>query len=277
MTDPASAGPRDKTATRLLHISDVHFGAVLPALTPLLLAQIEVLAPDLVIISGDFTQTGSSREFEEAATFLEAIRQPVLTVPGNHDVPRFNLIERFFNPYRKYRKYVAPKLGQTFQDANICVAGINTARRILPHWNWAHGAISRAQLKWLKRQFDSSPAPFRICVMHHPVWKVTKAKLDNVIVYGGHRALKALKDMKVDLVLSGHVHHAAFESMQGAGGGHIIFLSASTALSRRVRGQQNGFNLIDVSRERVNLSIYGYLDGDFHPVETMEFPVGNET
>ncbi len=256
---------------RLIHLSDLHFGTVLPDMTPLLLNEIERLNPALVIISGDFTQTAIAEEFEEARKFLASLRFPYLAIPGNHDVPRYDLKERFLDPYKKYRRFISPVLEPVYRDDLACIAGINTARRVVPHWNWAHGAISTGQTGWLKKQYDSGPQDaFRICVMHHPVWKVTEAQL-RVIVFGGHKALQALKDSKVDLVLSGHVHHAAVHTMPVDDHNKIIFLSASTALSRRLRGQKNGFNVIDLHEKgRMTIEIRGYVDGRFEKLESYE-------
>ncbi len=255
---------------RIVHLSDLHFGTILPDLTPLLLAEIDGIRPDLIVVSGDFTQTGSRQEFAEAQAFLAGLKFPWMAIPGNHDVPRYDFAERFFDPYKKYRRFIAADIEPVYNEKGVCLAGINTSRRILPHWNWAHGAISGEQTGWLRNQYAAAPDSFRVCVMHHPVWKVTEAQL-KVIVFGGHKALQALKDMKVQLVLSGHVHHAAIHTIPVDDKNKIVFLSASTALSRRVRGQKNGFNVIDIDPpDRMNIEIRGYTGKGFGKLESYE-------
>src|SRR5688572_7456484 len=92
----------------ILHASDLHFGKADPIVTAAFLHEIETRKPDLVILSGDFTQVGSRAEFKQAAEFIRQIKAPVFTVPGNHDIPRFELRTRFFDPMKNYRDFIAP-------------------------------------------------------------------------------------------------------------------------------------------------------------------------
>jgi predicted MPP superfamily phosphohydrolase len=73
--------------TCIVHISDLHFGTEQPVLVTTLESQIHDLAPDLVAVSGDLTQRARPRELAAAAAFIGRLPQPVLTVPGNHDIP----------------------------------------------------------------------------------------------------------------------------------------------------------------------------------------------
>jgi 3',5'-cyclic AMP phosphodiesterase CpdA len=254
---------------RLVHCSDLHFGTTLPELTSLLIATINGLKPDLVVVSGDFTQTAIRDEFEESRNFLRRLEFPWFSIPGNHDISRYNLVERFSDPYKKYRRYINENIQPVLHANGVCIAGLNTARRIVPHWNWAHGAVSGRQLSWLKEQYEAQPKAYRICVMHHPLWSVTEAKLQT-IVFGGKEALQALNDMKVDLVLSGHVHHAAMQAVRSDDKNKTVFLSASTALSSRLRGQKNGFNVVDIYPDRLCVEMRGYVDKTFDKIESYE-------
>jgi 3',5'-cyclic AMP phosphodiesterase CpdA len=251
---------------RLMHMSDFHFGTEIPDLLEDLYAHVKNISADLVIASGDFTQIGSNREFAKAREFLEALGKPFLAVPGNHDIPRFDLVDRFTDPYQRYRAHITENLLPVHKQDNVCIAGINTARRILPHWNWAHGAVSPAQLSHLKTVYDSVPSSIKICVMHHPAHKAENNPL-KTIVYGGGRALKAFQDLKVDLVLTGHVHHASITTIEEEGH-KVIYLSASTALSRRLRGEEtNGFNIIELGGDEISIEIHSYIERQFRQRE----------
>src|SRR6266850_3541000 len=98
----------------IIHLSDLHFGRVDRRIVAPLVAAIDELAPDLVAVSGDFTQRARTREFTEARAFLETLRFPRLVVPGNHDVPLYNVARRFLSPLGRYRRFIAEDLQPTY-------------------------------------------------------------------------------------------------------------------------------------------------------------------
>lgn len=254
---------------RILHLSDLHFGTETEDLQRDLIAHIKATPADLAIISGDFTQIGSNTEFKKARLFMDGLDMPVFCIPGNHDIPRMHLMGRFFDPYRRYKRHIADNLLPAVRLDGVTIAGINTARRILPHWNWAHGAISMAQLHHLKKEFARHPADLKICVMHHPVQKATDHDF-NTIVYGAKRAMHALKDMGVDIVLTGHTHHASVTALDDENH-RMVFLSASTALSTRLRLHKNGYNTIDISPHEISIKIYSYEKGTFDCQQQLDY------
>ncbi|WP_262691962.1 metallophosphoesterase family protein [Kordiimonas aestuarii] len=251
---------------RLVHLSDLHFGTEEADVVEALVGVIRRAGPDLVVVSGDFTQVGSAREFRAARTFLESLGAPVLSVPGNHDIPRFNLWERFANPYKKYRKHIKDELCPVHEGRGVIVAGLNSARRALPHWNWANGAISESQLEYLAGVFEKSPAKHRVCVFHHPIHDAVNVPLDTR-VFGARRAQAALRRLKVDVVLTGHVHHASVTTL-GDEGHKTVYLSASTALSTRLRGQENGFNIVEICDGELDVQVFAKGLNGFEMTET---------
>ncbi|TMH24152.1 MAG: metallophosphoesterase, partial [Betaproteobacteria bacterium] len=88
----------------LVHLSDLHFGRVNPRLLAPLARRVHALAPQVVVISGDLTQRAKSAEFRDARRFLDALPGTLVVVPGNHDVPLYNLFQRFLQPLGKYRR-----------------------------------------------------------------------------------------------------------------------------------------------------------------------------
>lgn len=253
---------------RILHLSDLHFGTETQDLQEDLIEHIQAISADLVIVSGDFTQVGSATEFDRARVFLGMLGIPVFCIPGNHDIPRMHFMERLLNPYRKYKAFITDDLCPVLHRDEVTIAGINTARRVLPHWNWAHGAISAEQLVHLKQVFEKNPRNLKICVMHHPVHKAA-SNAHKTIVFGARSALQSLLKMKVDIVLTGHVHHASVTIMEDDGH-QTIFLSASTALSTRLRLQKNGFNTIDIEGRKITVKIHAYNNGVFDCLEKVE-------
>jgi len=255
---------------RIIHLSDLHFGTESDMIVNALTKALYDLSPDLVIVSGDFTQIGSSREFRLARDFLHSLSCDYLCVPGNHDVPARRLIERFSSPYKKYKKHIAEDLCPVYENEQVVVAGLNSARRALPHWNWANGTISAEQRARLDRFFYPPPndTRWKICTFHHPIHKVDTMPLD-VTVFGRKATLKKIQDLKIDLVLTGHVHHASITTL-GNDTHQTVYLSASTALSNRTRDQENGFNLITLTKNTMTIDIYKLKNSNFENFETFE-------
>jgi 3',5'-cyclic AMP phosphodiesterase CpdA len=257
---------------KIIHISDLHFGREGKNLLPAFQKIMEEINPDLVVVSGDFTQDARIAEFKRAQSFLEALPCKFFCVPGNHDIPNSKLWERFLTPYRRYKTFISKDLCPIMEFPDAVFAGLNSARRMLPHWNWANGAISDAQLRRVKKIYGEHETRWRVCVFHHPIHKIEEAPID-ITVFGARRALHELSAMRVDLVLTGHLHHASISVL---GDEHrTVYVSASTALSTRLRAQENGFNIIYLEPTLMRIAVYKYRrnifvrDGEFdYPRQT---------
>src|SRR5690349_4552927 len=100
----------------LAHISDLHFGAEDPVVTRHLLADLASVDPSLVIVSGDLTQRARRAEFQAARAWLAQVPFPQLIIPGNHDVPLFDVVRRFLSPLGRYQRLIAKELNPWFED-----------------------------------------------------------------------------------------------------------------------------------------------------------------
>lgn len=247
----------------ILHASDLHFGKADPNVVEAFYHEIERQKPDLVILSGDFTQVGSREEFILARDFISRITAPVFTVPGNHDIPRFNSWLRFTDPMARYRDYIAPMQDVVHEDDACFVVGINTARPWVPHWNWANGMIGQEQIQFAHNQFRTAPHDkARIFVCHHPLVNVKSAPIDTV-VWGSTDMMAALIDQHVDVVLTGHIHHASiFHDKESRG---PVMVGSATATSSRLRSQSNGYNLLRISPSSIDIELIHW-DGKTHVV-----------
>ncbi len=234
---------------KIIHLSDLHFGTEDLRVVTMLEETINSLQPGLVIASGDFTQRAKNREFIHAKDFLSRLNAPAFCVPGNHDLPPVDLMQRFTQPYKRYRRFICDTLEPSWQNEEVVVGGFNSARRMLPHWNWANGAISDEQRQKMRDLYDPGEQRWTICTFHHPVHKVDDMPLD-VTVFGKKRTMQIIQDLKIDLVLTGHVHHASLTT-KGDDMHQTVYLSASTALSSRLRGQENGFNIITLDPDKM--------------------------
>ena len=249
--------------TRIVHMSDLHFGAHDERLVEAVDWQVDQLKPDLVVISGDFTQRARTEQFRQACEFLDGLRErghEVLGVPGNHDVPLYDVLRRFLSPLARYRRFIDETLCPFVELKNVAVLGVNTARSL----TFKDGRINEQQVEFIRETFARTPSEsFRILVTHHPLFAMRVGEQVERAIGRQELALDAVEESGVDMVLAGHAHHAssgdAGDMVTRAGG--VLVIQAGTATSTRVREQEQSFNVIDIGDRLVTLTVHGW-DGD---------------
>jgi 3',5'-cyclic AMP phosphodiesterase CpdA len=241
----------------LVHLSDLHFGRVDDALLAPLRAQIEAVAPDVVVVSGDLTQRAKSEEFEAARAYLDTLPGPQIIVPGNHDISLYNVFRRFVQPLKRYKRYITDDLDPIHVDDQIAVLGINTARSL----TFKDGRINEEQVAKMREELAGlDPAITRIVVTHHPFDLPRNAK-DDDLVDRAPMAMAAFAECGVDLLLAGHLHlsHADSTAERYPFSEYAaLVIQAGTATSTRARGEVNSFNVIRVDQARVEVDRYGW-------------------
>jgi len=235
----------------LIHLSDLHFGRIHEPILAPLVAFINETKPDLVAISGDFTQRARTIEYLAAQEFLALIPFPKIVVPGNHDVPLRNLFLRFTRSLKSYRRYICDDLQPFFSDDEIAVAGVNTARAL----TWKDGRINLRQLAKLKESFGGVPPELvKVLVTHHPF--DLPAGAHGKIVGRSRLAIKTIAECRVDLLLAGHFHIAGTgdtATRYNIPGYSALIVSSGTSTSTRARGQPNSFNVIRIDRPKLEI------------------------
>ncbi|WP_137180642.1 metallophosphoesterase [Roseomonas sp. AR75] len=236
--------------TVIAHLSDLHFGAEDPAVVAAIGADVAAAKPDLVVISGDLTQRARTREYLAAAAFLRSLPAPWFAVPGNHDMPSFELLERFADPWRRWRRHVSAETEPVWTDDRVGVVGLNTTRRGGFDLEWERGRIGRGRLARLEARLAALPPHlFRIVVGHHPFAAPADSPAAR-LVGGAARALAVFARQRVGMVLSGHLHLA---DVAQAAGTRILLVQGATATSHRLRGKPNAWHRIAVTGDSVEV------------------------
>ncbi len=226
----------------IVHLSDLHFGRVNPALVDPLIRTVREVGPDLVAISGDLTQRARSHQFKQARSFLDALPKPQIVVPGNHDVPLHNIFARFFEPLTKYKRYITDDLQPVYQDEEMVIVGVNTARSFV----FKGGRINESQVSRLRDKFCSFGSEVvKVLVTHHP-FDLPEGHDERHLVGRAKMAMTGLAECGADLFLAGHLHisHTGHTKRYKIHGYSALVVQAGTATSTRERGEANSFNLL---------------------------------
>lgn len=227
----------------LLHMSDTHFGTEQPEVVEALLRLANQERIDVVLWSGDITQRATAAEFAAARRFADRLPGAALRViPGNHDIPLFNLLARAMRPYANYRRAFGAELEPEYCAPDALVVMLNTTRP----WRHKDGEISAAQIRrTAARLATASPGQLRVVVVHQPV-AVTGRSDEHNLLHGHAAAVQAWHEAGADLVLGGHIHLPyVLDLRPGAGTRRLWAVQAGTAVSSRTRsGIPNSVNLI---------------------------------
>lgn len=226
--------------TLLFHLSDIHFGLEDENALAWVKEEIAVRQPDAVAITGDLTMRARHREFAAARGWIRSLDAPVTVEVGNHDMPYFNPIERFFDPYRRF--YGLKHLIEKEIDLpGLAIVPLKTVRRWQPRLNWSKGWVTKPALKRCLAAIDALPMGTRALVTaHHPLREVGTS--GTALTRHGSRALAELARRSVAAVLTGHVHDA-FDIAEETEEGPVRMIGAGT-LSQRLRSTPPSFNEI---------------------------------
>ncbi len=232
-------------STGILHISDIHFGriddSVLEDLKAFILARKSEL--NLIIVTGDLTQRAKKKEFLNAREFLDSLHCPVVVVPGNHDVPLYNIFQRFFVPYRKFLKFLGPYTSNFFENDQVAVYGIWSTN----NFTVSHGKVSNKDLTDLEKKFRDVPSQkIKIIASHHGLFSQNepmKGDTQRVLYSNPH------------ILLSGHEHKSGVAQLPDRK--FPLIVSCGTSTSNRLRVETNSFNIITIgSGESIGIDTY---------------------
>ncbi|MEO6387371.1 MAG: metallophosphoesterase [Croceibacterium sp.] len=237
--------------TRLFHLSDIHFGLENPQAIAWAKACIENERPDAVCITGDLTMRARHREFAAACTWITSLDVPVTVEVGNHDMPYFNLAERFIDPYRRFRA-IESLIEKELDLPGLAIISLKTTARAQWRFPWSNGWVTDAALAQTLAAIDRQPPGTRVIVTaHHPLTEHdSKGKR---LTINGTAAIEALAARGIMAILTGHVHDA-FDLEQASGSGTLRMIGAGT-LSRRIRSSPPSFNELTIDDSGIAVKV----------------------
>jgi 3',5'-cyclic AMP phosphodiesterase CpdA len=269
--------------TVLLHISDTHFGTEEAPVVAALQALAKEQKPDGLILSGDITQRARGPQFAAARKFCDSLAIPqVLTLPGNHDIPLYNVAARMFAPYGGYMEAFGRELEPELEFGDVVLIGVNTTR---PERH-KDGEVSDRQIaRVVQRLQRARREQLRVVVTHQPAC-VMRAEDEKDRLHNGEAAVQAWAKAGADLVLGGHIHLPFVSDLCARSEGTarpMYCVQAGTALSHRVRhGSPNSINIIrwkspaPAERRIVRVERWDYdlADGRFEETHPYDLKLG---
>lgn len=258
--------------TVLLQLSDTHFGTEQPPVVDALLRFASELKPDVVVLSGDITQRARRAQFAAAREFVTKIpARALLAIPGNHDIPLFNVLARLFYPYAGFERAFGKELEPEWQSEDFLVVCVNTTRPS----RHKDGEVSAEQIvRVSQRLATAKEQQIRIVVTHQPVHVLRDSEIHNRL-HGYRQAVNAWSTAGADIIMGGHIHlpyTAPLHELFGSLHRRCWVVQAGTAVSSRVRSRHpNSVNVI--RRADPNLTLaerwdYSAKRDEFHCVKT---------
>ena len=240
--------------TKLLQISDMHFGTEQPDVMAALLALSQENKPDVLVVSGDITQRATAEQFSRAKAFCDSLRvAQMISLPGNHDIPLFNLFSRVMSPYAAYQKAFGYALEPDLVTPSLCLATVNTTR----WWRHKNGEVSKAQIDRVCEQLSrATPQQLRVIVVHQPV-HVLRPQDEHDRLRGWEPAVREWAAAGADIVMGGHIHLPYVCELSATVSGlkrRLWCVQAGTAVSNRIRREApNSVNLLEFTDDANSL------------------------
>jgi 3',5'-cyclic AMP phosphodiesterase CpdA len=244
----------------IVHLSDLHFGRLDERIIAPLVERITDIHPDLIAVSGDLTQRARREQFQQASAFLGRLPFAKIVVPGNHDVPLFNVAARLFDPFGGYRRWISPDLEPAYIDDEVAMIGLNSARGLIAG---GRGRLNMEQIEAAAaRLVPLPPAPVKVIVTHHP-FDLPRGFPAEHLVGRASIAMQRFAEAGADVFLAGHLHvsHVGHTANRYRIAGHSALVVQAGTLSMRGRGELNSFNVLRIGRPEMTIERYSWKTG----------------
>jgi 3',5'-cyclic-AMP phosphodiesterase len=227
----------------IAQLSDVHVGGSRyhEELLRTAIGEINVARPDLVVVAGDLTDEGYPDQYPKVQTELEAIEcDQLVLVPGNHDARNVGYLhfEDTFGARDTRLRFQADGL-------EIALVAVDSSKPDIDE-----GEIGREHYGWIEEGF-AGEAGVRVFVCHHHLVPVPGTGRERNQVLDAGDVLSLMRQVGVDLVLSGHRHVPYVWPVAG-----MFIVHSGTVSTLRTRGFPNpAYNLIRIEAGRIAVEL----------------------
>jgi Icc protein len=199
------------------------------------IGDINALAPDIVVCSGDLTTYGFKEEFVQARRYLDRIAcDSLVVIPGNHDSRNVG--------YVHFEELFGERNSVLRRDGVTVVAVASTEPDL------DHGQIGRGRYSWIEQEFEPA-ADLRVFVLHHHLLPVPGTGRERNIVYDAGDTLECLQRAGVNLVLSGHKHVPYAWRLE-----NLFVINTGTVSTLRLRGNTRPcYNVVEIRGSHVDV------------------------
>jgi 3',5'-cyclic AMP phosphodiesterase CpdA len=245
----------------IVHISDLHFGKEKKEVVEAISTGIEREKPDMIAVSGDLTQRAFPAQFKSAVNFLDSFDCPKVIVPGNHDIPVFNIFERLTDPFKRFCNLVCCEDYPCHHDDEIAVLGVNSVE----NRTWKSGRLINAQVDRIEQIFNQiDDKLLKILVIHHNLIFFPFEKSEKKVLRYT-RILDRLITSSVDVILLGHDHRSMVVGLPQSRTRppKAILVKAGTAVSTRLRGEVNSYNVLTLDGGEFKVAVKYFKDSGF--------------
>ena len=220
---------------KIFHISDLHFGMHHEHIIKPFLEEVGKEQPDVILISGDFTNRAKSVQYEELKTeLLDKITTNLVIIQGNHDIPFYNVLARFSNPYRNYNKYIKEHYPQSLQNKICTLIGLDSTNV----FQTKDGRISEKSMAGIKDFFSADHSTIHLLSFHHNLERV-----DNLHrpIQNFEEVINFIKTTPINIICTGHLHKAHTTQITKNDGSKCLVLHAGSLLCKRTRDGYNSY------------------------------------
>ncbi|HCA89604.1 MAG: 3',5'-cyclic-nucleotide phosphodiesterase [Legionellaceae bacterium] len=241
---------------KIAHISDLHFGMNLPVVINAFCEDIKQVAPDIILISGDVTHRAKAAQFKLFKQFLQKLPGKILVVPGNHDMPLHNIIMRWIKPFYRYDRYIKKYYGATWQSSKLNILGINSA---IPYY-FKGGHLSDDKFALIDKFFKEKNAELNILFFHHNIDDIYRLHHP---LHNNQAFLDYLKQSNIDIVCTGHLHHAHISLIEKDDHHSCVVLHAGSLCCTRTRDHLNSYYVLNQDGLNCTIEQRAFSDNHF--------------
>ncbi|KTD51608.1 3',5'-cyclic-nucleotide phosphodiesterase [Legionella quinlivanii] len=245
---------------KIIHISDLHFGLHRQEIIHGFLIEAAAIQPEIIIISGDLTHRARSEQFRDLKAFISRLPGKILIVPGNHDVPAFDLIQRFLTPFDKYRHFISNSMEVSYENESVRILGLNSVNP----YSIKDGKLSSDSLKKIETYFSEAANKLNILFFHHNFqhFEGLHRPLSNTSEF-----IKSLKKSAVHLICTGHLHYANVSFLEKNDQESFALLHAGSLSCQRTCDDRNSFYLIEIESGECTIELRAYEPNRFNRKE----------